>query len=325
MGPFRHLLAILLLALVVVPAASATASGPARRSVAIFFYPWYGNPDRDGDYEQWSQNGHAPPWDIYSAYFPQRGPYSSSDARLLDRQMAEIARAGVDVVVSSWWGWGSPTDRRLPAVLRAARRYGLSVAVHLEPYGGRTAASIVADIGRLAALGIADFYVYRPDDVDAATWAGLRPSLPRVRLFAQSGKVGFAAAARFDGIYTYDIVTNDGDSFARLCNQAWQARLLCAPSVGPGYDAVRAGDHTHSKPRRNGETYDAMWKAALAAGPDLITITSYNEWGEGTQIEPARRARGYRSYDGAWGLRGPAAARAYLDRTAYWTARFRTG
>jgi glycoprotein endo-alpha-1,2-mannosidase len=325
MRPLRHFLAIALLALVVVPVATAASAGAGRRSVAIFFYPWYGNPDRDGDYEQWSQNGHAPPWDIYSAYFPQRGAYSSSDARLLDRQMAEIAGAGVDVVVSSWWGPGSPTDRRLPAVLRAARRNGLSVAVHLEPYGGRTAAGVAADIARLAALGVRDFYVYRPEEFAAAEWAALRPALPRVRLFGQTGKVGFAAAARFDGVYTYDIVTYDGDSFARLCNQAWQARLLCAPSVGPGYDAGRAGDVMHRKPRRHGQTYDAMWQAALDAGPDVVTITSYNEWGEGTQIEPARRARGYRSYDGAWGLHGPAAARAYLDRTAFWTARYHGG
>ncbi len=41
------------------------------------------------------------------------------------------------------------------------------------------------------------------------------------------------------------------------------------------------------KPRRNGATYDAMWRAALAAHADLVTITSYNEWNEGTQIEPA--------------------------------------
>jgi glycoprotein endo-alpha-1,2-mannosidase len=30
-----------------------------------------------------------------------------------------------------------------------------------------------------------------------------------------------------------------------------------------------------------------MWSRALAAGGDLVSITSFNEWGEGTQIEPA--------------------------------------
>jgi hypothetical protein len=66
-----------------------------------------------------------------------------------------------------------------------------------------------------------------------------------------------------------------------------------------------------------------MWRAALGSGADNVTITSFNEWHEGTQIEPAvagRRA-GYRylSYDGAWGLRGAAAEGAYLVRTRYWT------
>ena len=76
------------------------------------------------------------------------------------------------------------------------------------------------------------------------------------------------------------------------------------------------------KPRRNGLTYDAMWRAALRAQPDLVTITSYNEWSEGTQIEPAKAQpaeSAYRSYDGAYGLHGRIAARAYVARTACWT------
>ena len=68
-----------------------------------------------------------------------------------------------------------------------------------------------------------------------------------------------------------------------------------------------------------------MWTSAIRAGADLVTITSYNEWHEGTQIEPARARRGYHGYDGAWGARGRDAERAYLDRTAYWTARFSRG
>ncbi len=30
-----------------------------------------------------------------------------------------------------------------------------------------------------------------------------------------------------------------------------------------------------------------QWKAAVASDARVVTVTSYNEWGEGTQIEPA--------------------------------------
>jgi hypothetical protein len=85
---------------------------------------------------------------------------------------------------------------------------------------------------------------------------------------------------------------------------------------------VRAGEQSISRGRRDGATYDALWKAAIRARPDGITITSFNEWGEGTQIEPAQAKPGYLSYNGSWGLTGAAAQMAYLTRTAYWTARF---
>ncbi|HEX6664773.1 MAG TPA: hypothetical protein VF025_13965, partial [Gaiellaceae bacterium] len=77
------------------------------------------------------------------------------------------------------------------------------------------------------------------------------------------------------------------------------------------------------KPRLDGETYDSMWEAAIRADANLVTVTSYNEWGEGTQIEPAGHGGRYESYDGAYGLYGKRAERAYITRTAYWTARLR--
>jgi hypothetical protein len=116
-----------------------------------------------------------------------------------------------------------------------------------------------------------------------------------------------------------------GAKFIRLCAGAHRAHILCAPSVGPGYDGMRAGEPPVFKPRRYGATYDALWSAAIAADPDYVTITSYNEWGEGTQIEPAAVHPGYRSYQGAWGLTGVAASTAYLTRTAYWAARYHAG
>lgn len=315
----------ILLALLAGPAAGAHAGGP----VSIFYYPWYGTPARDGAYVHWLRAGQVGPFEIASNYFPARGLYSSSDGSVVAAQMREIAAADVHEVVSSWWGWGSPEDGRLPLVARLARASGLAVAVHLEPYGGRSIETVEADIAHLRELGITRFYVYRPFDIPVADWAALRGRLPDVELFAQTGLAGRAAAARFDGIYTYDILVFSGETFARLCAQARAAGLLCAPSVGPGYQAERATDDARVKQRRNGATYDAMWQAAIRAGADAVTITSYNEWHEGTQIEPARSAglspddvALFASYDGAYGLRGRAAERGYLERTAYWTAAY---
>jgi len=242
---------------------------------------------------------------------------------VLGAQMREIAKAGIDQIVSSWWGWGSVEDARLPAILSAARAAGLSVAIHLEPYSGRTPAATATDIERLRGLGITDYYLYGAEqDGLPWDWRAMNDAVQGVRVFVQTGRVGYAKQWGFDGVYTYDILTYGAQRFGRLCAQARRQRLLCAPSVGPGYDARRAGVDTRLKPRRRGATYDGMWRAALTARADVVTITSYNEWHEGSQIEPARAYGIYRGYDGAYGRAGRAAERAYLDRTAYWSTRF---
>ena len=293
-------------------------------SVAIFFYPWWGTPARDGAWQHWAQGGGNPPLAIASNYYPARGVYSSSDSNVLRSQMADIAGAKIDTVIVSWWGAGSPEDVRLPAVIAAAHNAGLRVAIHLEPYPGRTPTTVAADVGRLVAMGVTDFYVYNSAFTADTEWAAMNKTLTGVRLFADTALPGKAAAGGFAGMYTYDIYTYTGSSFPRICASASRLGLVCAPSVGPGYDARRATGDPNVRPRRNGATYDAMWRMAIAARTPIVTITSYNEWHEGTQIEPARDGRpGYDSYNGAWGLHGKAAQRAYLDRTAYWVARYR--
>ena len=245
-----------------VPAAGARVHKTA--PVAIFYYPWYGTPAHDGAYQHWHQNGHAPPSDIASSFYPARGVYSSSDTKVLDGQLREIARAGIGEIVTTWWGRGSAEDVRLPAVIRAARAHGVAVAAHLEPYGGRTIAGTALDVAYLRTLGIRDFFVYHATDFPATEWQALTATLSGVRLFAQTPLVGFAKTGGFQGVYTYDILTYRGRTFARLCNQAHRQHLLCAPSVGPGYSARRATGDTRAVARRGGKTYDAMWRAALA-------------------------------------------------------------
>ena len=307
---------------------SGSGSGPAASEgagrVAIFYYPWYSTPNKDGRWAHWyvSRDGGT---DVLSTpYYPSRGLYSSSNAKIVDAQMREIAATGVATVIVSWWGAGSPEAERLPLVADAASRNGLSVAVHLEPYPGRTPASTADDIRELRDKGVTDFYVYDSDRDPASAWAEALTGLDDVRIFGHTTLVGRAKAAGFDGLYTYDVGTWNGSTFARMCTQAHAVGLLCAPSVGPGYDARLATGDPIVRSRRDGGSYDRMWRSALRAHADVVTITSYNEWQEGTQIEPAQPQVGKAAYDGAWGRTGVAAQRAYLNATAIWVARSRT-
>jgi hypothetical protein len=140
----------------------------------------------------------------------------------------------------------------------------------------------------------------------------------------------YAEAAGFDGVYTYDPVRYGMAELAAACGAARAHSLLCAPSVAPGYIATRAKPRdTRIVDPRGGGRYDSMWTQALAAGADVVSVTSYNEWHEGTQIEPARPycfPDGYCSagYEGAWGSTGSAAGTAYLDRTRHWAGVFRS-
>jgi glycoprotein endo-alpha-1,2-mannosidase len=315
-------LAVLLLA----PAAARAAE------TSIFYYPWWGTPRYDGKYLHWNKGGHLPPHDLASTFYPSRGAYSSRNWKILSQHMTDIARAGIDEVVSSWWGLGSPEAARLPVLMRAAWKHHLDVAVHIEPYEkwDRTPAVVEADLVYLRSLGVGRVYVYRPFDplISDQDWTELTAAFPSIEFLAQTNDAARAAAAGFDGVYTYDVLNIRGAAFAGLCTRARAAGIACAPSVGPGYSATRATSDHRVRSRRAGATYDGMWRAAIAARPQRVTVTSYNEWHEGTQIEPARRQTdrlygAYASYEGAYGTTGKAAERAYLVRTKYWTSVFR--
>jgi glycoprotein endo-alpha-1,2-mannosidase len=326
----RLVLVLIAMALAVQAVVTAGSAAPASGGdTSIFYYPWWGTPKRDGSFLHWNQDGHVPPvGDLASSFYPARGPYSSSNWKLLRAQMKDIAGAGVREVVSSWWGTGSFEDQRLPAVMRAAWKEHLDVAVQIEPYEKwqRTLEVLRTDLAHLQSLGIGRVYVYQPFDefMDESAWQELTSAHPDIEFYGQTQDLERAVEAGFDGIYTYDVYSVRGGAFAGLCERAHAVGLACAPSVGPGYDASRATTDERIRRRRDGKTYDGMWRAAIAARPDRITITSYNEWHEGTQIEAARKGPetpygAYASYEGAYGKKGKAAETAYLARTAYWT------
>ncbi|MEA3077834.1 MAG: hypothetical protein QOF60_2742 [Actinomycetota bacterium] len=308
---------------------------PGRVESSVFYYPWYGNLDVDGTWHHWDNAGHRPPADIAANFYPTRGPYSSASRPIVDAQMADIAAAGIDTVITSWWGRGSFEDRALPNVVAAARARGLRVAIHVEPYEGRTPSTVESDVAYLSSqLGITEYWVYLSDGVAPEAWVPLTSRFADFTFWAHghspsNGVRGvfqaFAARAGFDGVYTYDPVSYAfSTDFRRFCREARVRGLRCSPSVSPGYDGTRGVPDPTVRDRRAGDRYDESWVGAFGAGADVVSITSYNEWHEGTQIEPslAGICTGsfcYSSFEGAYGLRGAAAEGAYLDRTRFWT------
>ena len=312
---------------------------PASKLVTIFYYPWWGTMPPDLTWMHWNQNGHLPQYnDVASDFFPVGGPYSESVPSTLARQMSDISAAGINQIISSWWGQGSIEDQRLSVVVPAAHAAGLSVAVHIEDYAGRSPQSVQSDINYLKSKwGINTFYIWDSQQFSAAQWAPYIKGLSGVTIFAtgdpgqmQTGAFeSFAVGSGFNGVYTYEVYDEVAADFAPTCTQAHAYGLLCSPSVGPGFIDDRANNDSRYRSRQNGAVYDSLWSGAVNSHPDTISITSYNEWHEGTQIEAAQpfciSNYCYHNYNGAWGLSGAAASNAYLARTAQWVALFHNG
>ena len=311
-----------------------------------FFYLWYGTPAHDGNWSHWdhsilphwteavraqypgAETRYRPPADIHAPFYPARGLYSSLDAEVLRAQFEELGAHGVAAAVVSWWGregvsagdsQGRLTDAAVERALAAAAATGgrVGVALHLEPYAGRSVESVRADLAHLRARfgahpglhrlrGRPVFYVYDSYHQGAGEWARLLT--PGGDLTVRGGELDGVflglwlershgrdlAAGGFDGGYTY--FASDGQSYGAtaahwpaMAEEARALGLQLVPSVGPGYDdsKIRPWNAAAGRAREGGEYYARQWRAALAARASIVSVTSYNEWGEGTQVEGA--------------------------------------
>jgi hypothetical protein len=75
--------------------------------------------------------------------------------------------------------------------------------------------------------------------------------------------------------------------YARFAASVHAADKQIMLPVHPGHDNRRLSDKPYHMERRNGETYQGFWNAAVEAKADFIGITSFNEWPETTILEPA--------------------------------------
>lgn len=289
--------------------------------------------------------------DIASNYFPASGIYSSKDQATIRRHMEEMASAGIGVVALTWWKTGDIGHQSIPTILDEAARVGMKVCFHVEPYENRSAASFKIDI-----MGLIDqfgshpafcridgrpmFFVYDSYLIDQDEWAEVLTSDGKntirgseydsyvIGLLLSKNDRYTIKTAGFDGMYTYFASTNftEGSTpgnWNELQNWCSGQGLFFIPSVGPGYidTRIRPWNAGNIRDREDGSYYERMFTSAIDCGAEYIAITSFNEWHEGTQIEPACPMS---SDDGSFEYLDyqPQSSDFYLTETAKHVARF---
>lgn len=246
------------------PAAGTDLSTPIK---AAFAYEWF------PETENWA-----------TQYHPALGKYDSSNPTIVAAHVAQMRWAGLDAGIYSWWGRGTPTDNRMPMVLDAAAAQGLAVTAYYEPEGTTdpTVDAIRADLLRLSTLathpawlrvgGKPVLFVYNANETSCAIVDKWKQAAPgwylQLKVFS-----GYAACpSQPDSWHQYGPAT------------ALSKHGTHSMNASPGF-----WKFNEANPRlaRNLD----RWRTDLSTMADTNVqwklITSLNEWGEGTAVEPA--------------------------------------
>ncbi|XP_068087283.1 glycoprotein endo-alpha-1,2-mannosidase [Hyperolius riggenbachi] len=249
---------------------------------------------------------------------------------------------------------GIPSDDLVQQVLDMAEKYELKVNFHIEPYKNRDESNlrdniiyIVDKYGSHPAFyryktgtgkNLPLFYIYDSYLTSADQWADLftvsgSQSIRNtpydgifIALLVEEKHKYDIQRGGFDGLYTY-FATN-GFTYGSS-HQHWSSlkefcdtnSLMFIPSVGPGYidTSIRPWNFKNTRNRINGKYYETALNAALLVRPSIISITSFNEWHEGTQIEAAvPRKNSQMKYEDYL----PHKPNIYLEITRRWSEKY---
>ena len=326
--------------LLVVALASGRLEGAEPHRVMAFYYPWYGTADGPGGagrVEHWGRID-AEKKDISeSTHYPALGAYDSHDPNVIDQHCRWAKRAGIDTLIVSWWGHGDYTDRAMQTILDVCGRHGLSACIYYEtvpsPQTAETAAQDILKVlrrygGHPAYLRIGDdavVFVYGRalQEIGLTGWfkalgiVNHRKLVP-VGLMPIGDQFSYGAARVFGGLHTYNTAGSlqgmapaDVRKWAPGTYRSWVeladgAGKISTLTVIPGYDDTKIRKPGLAVKRFEGEMYQAQWDAAIEADPHWVLITSFNEWHEGSEIEPSFEDK-----------------ELYLDLTAHYTKIFK--
>ncbi len=284
------------------------------RHVLAFYYPWYGTPEFDGNWAHWGKPDFKKKDLPESLRYPVLGPYSCHDPKVIGEHMRMMVVTGITGVIVSWWGQRDFTDRAMPLILDECQKRGMKATIYYErvpkPNDPRTAIAdfdyVVKEYGshsaflRLGNKPVIVVYGRAMGQLSLFQWTDV---IEETKVIAVADGYSPGNAMVFDGVHTYNPVNlytnktldeirstakNNSGEWVRL---AREHRKISVATVLPGYDDTKIRSPGLRLDRFDGRLYDILWEEAIAANPDWVFVTSFNELHEGSEIEPTVELR----------------------------------
>ena len=278
--------------------------------VLAFYYPWYGTPQRHGHWVHWG-NVNTNSHDISaSRHYPAKGAYDSYDPSIIDWQIKLAKDHGITGFIASWWGKGSYEDGALPVILESAAKQEFKISVYWETAPGKGREQIDRSVSDLAWVltryGTNSAFLKVGDKPVIFVYGRVMGEVPLAETRAIAGDFLLIAdgyqkdyARLFDGVHTYNIAGSVAGKdpaalagaiapqFTNAVKLARASGRISCLTVIPGYDDTKIRKPGLDVERWDGRVYRALWEEAMRAKPDWVLITSWNEWHEGSEIEPS--------------------------------------
>jgi hypothetical protein len=311
------------------------ADTPRRPLILVHYMPWFeARPTAPAWGWHWTMNAFDPEKvvdgkrQIASHYSPLIGPYDSGDPAVVEYHFLLMKLAGIDGIVVDWYGLSKRNDyplihRNTAALFPAAARLGLKVAICYEDQtiprlveaGAIAQADRVkhshqeldwlrtnwfADPSYLTLEGRPVLLSFGTSGLTDREWDDVLPSGP-APVYLSEHRRRPAAAGAFDWP-----VPKEGlaavDRFA-AASRGWPVRM---PAAFPRFHDIYAEAKVHPSygtiADEGGRTFTTTLRRALADGAPLVQVVTWNDWGEGTIVEPSVEF-GYRDLEAIQRLR----------------------
>ena len=331
--PRRLLLVQLAVGLAMAVATAAGAEAPGKLVLAHYMPWYASKPVSGDWGWHWTMNHFNPETlrgdgtrEIASHDAPIIGPYDSGDDHALECQVLLMKFAGIDGVVIDWYGIADFRDYAVlhtntQRLITHAKRAGLRFAICYEDQsvrhmvdGGRLPESEVVAEGARAMTWLARhcfsdpayvtldgrpvLMIFGPRYFSGAQWSAIRSGTSNPPwLF---GLPHLSRSAGLDGAFGWPPVSGGKE----IPREAWLAYLeqLCShersiPVVFPGFHDIYREAGLHDSygfiDSRGGNTCKETLSLALEGRSQIVQIATWNDYGEGTVIEPTMQ-NGYR-------------------------------